>query len=97
MRISFENTFISALATAALSFVSEALGLFVGLGSAPYVTFVLYVSLALSALWLAIVIYAIVTFRRRGLWSMVGLPLVVFWPYMVTALSYSCSTGQGCL
>jgi hypothetical protein len=58
---------------------------------------VLFVSLPLSLLWLILAIYAFAKYRKRGLWTLLGLPLALYWPYITFALYYECYAHHNCL
>ena len=40
----------------------------------------IYVSLFLSICWLALFAVGLFKFRSRGLWLLIGLPFVAYWP-----------------
>ena len=53
----------------------------------------LRVSEALCGLWLAIVLVAIIKHRRRGLLTLIGAPLVMYWPVGLRLLVWLCNHG----
>jgi hypothetical protein len=50
-----------------------------------------------SMLWIAVVIYALKTLGRRGLWLLLGLPLSMSWPLSVLFIWASCRFGHDCM
>jgi len=52
----------------------------------------------LGAIWLALALAGIWRFRARGLWLLVGLPFVAFWPVAFALLARACVTNpNACL
>jgi hypothetical protein len=66
-----------AIYCAALSFTVPFI---VGAGSAPYVSF------HMSTAWLVLTVYGFLKYRAEGSPSLLGLPLALYWPYMMAAL-----------
>ena len=50
-----------------------------------------FVILLCSVSWLALLIIALVRYRLRGLWVLIGLPFVLFWPVMLYLLAQGCA------
>ena len=50
-----------------------------------------------SILWIAVVIYALKTLGRRGLWLLLGLPLGMSSPLLVLLIWASCRFGHDCI
>jgi hypothetical protein len=57
----------------------------------------LYVNAAISVLWAGLVIVALRRYRKRGLWVLIGVPLVVWWPVMSGLLYWTCMHGFDCM
>lgn len=49
------------------------------------------ISLWLALLWSAVLIFSVVRYRKKGLWFLVGLPLVLYWPYVLFAIGAACA------
>jgi len=49
------------------------------------------VSIMIAAGWLATVVYAFVRFKMRGLWFLLGTPLVAFWLFLLFIISWGCA------
>jgi hypothetical protein len=49
------------------------------------------VSLALTVAWFLLLGLTLVRLRRRGLWALLVLPLVVFWPSVFSLMAYACA------
>jgi hypothetical protein len=45
-------------------------------------------SAVLAASWLAIVVYAFVKFKKRGLWFLLGTPMIVFWLFVLFVIAW---------
>ena len=43
-------------------------------------------SVLLALLWGAVALLALVSFRKRGLWFLVGTPLALYWPIVILVL-----------
>ena len=48
-------------------------------------------SWVLAASWLAIVVYAFVKFKKRGLWFLLGTPMIVFWLFVLFVIAWGCA------
>lgn len=48
------------------------------------------VSYSCATIWFVLQILAVVRHRLRGLWLMIGLPIVLFWPIAFKLLEYAC-------
>jgi len=57
----------------------------------PDVSLMLLWNLALGVLWFALVIAAISWHRWRGLWLLVSVPLLVYWPFAFWLLVRACA------
>jgi hypothetical protein len=44
-----------------------------------------------AAVWLSTVVYAIIRFKRRGLWFLVGTPLIGFWFFVLFLIAWGCA------
>jgi hypothetical protein len=49
------------------------------------------VSAAIAAGWVATVVYALVRFKKRGLWFLLGTPFVVFWFFVLFMIAWGCA------
>ena len=49
------------------------------------------VSLAVAVGWLAILVYAVVRFKSRALWLLLGTPLVGFWFFVLFLIAWGCA------
>ena len=47
-----------------------------------------------SAAWSILTTYALVRYRKRGLWALVGLPMALFWPLVLFMLELACKSGD---
>jgi hypothetical protein len=59
------------------------------------VDFVL-INVALAAVWTGFVAVALLRYGKRGLWILVGAPLVMWWPLALALLQWACMHGAGC-
>jgi len=57
----------------------------------------MYVSAALGALWTGLVTVALLKLGRRGLWTLAGAPLVMWWPIAFAVLQWTCMHGFDCM
>jgi hypothetical protein len=48
-------------------------------------------SAVLAALWLAVVVYAFIKFGKRGLWFLLGTPLIGFWFFVLFLIAWGCA------
>jgi hypothetical protein len=48
-------------------------------------------SAIVAAVWLATVTYGIIMFKKRGLWFLVGTPLIAFWPFVLFLIAWGCA------
>ena len=48
-------------------------------------------SAVLAAVWLATVVYAVIRFKKRGLWFLVGTPLIAFWFFVLFLIAWGCA------
>jgi hypothetical protein len=55
------------------------------------------VSDALAVLWILSVGVTIAKYGRRGIWALIGAPLVLLWPVVYTLLIWACKHGYECL
>lgn len=52
----------------------------------------------LALIWVAIQVVAVVRHKRRGLWLLIGLPIVLWWPIVFRMMEYACRhNGNACL
>ena len=51
-------------------------------------------SAAFSAAWGLCAIYAILRYRKRGLWVLVGLPFALLWPLIYLGIVLACIRGD---
>jgi hypothetical protein len=49
------------------------------------------VSVLVAASWVAIVVYAFIKFKKRGLWFLLGTPLIVFWFFVLFVIAWGCA------
>jgi hypothetical protein len=49
------------------------------------------VSAVLAASWVAIVVYAFAKFKKRGLWFLLGTPLIGFWFFVLFVIAWGCA------
>ena len=47
-------------------------------------------SYCLAIIWLVLQVVAVVRYRWRGLWLLIGLPIVLFWPIVFELLENAC-------
>jgi len=52
-------------------------------------------SAAVAVFWVAIVVYAFIRFKKRGLWFLLGTPLVVFWFFLLFVIAWGCAHNVG--
>jgi hypothetical protein len=55
------------------------------------------VELFVSAIWLSLAVYAVVKYRLRGLWVLVGAAPALYWPFFAVAFAIACSVYHNCL
>jgi len=48
-------------------------------------------SAVLAASWLAVVVYAFIKFGKRGLWFLLGTPLIGFWFFVLFLIAWGCA------
>jgi hypothetical protein len=48
-------------------------------------------SAVLAASWVAIVVYAFIKFKKRGLWLLIGTPVIVFGFFMLFVIAWGCA------
>jgi hypothetical protein len=54
-------------------------------------------SAVLAASWLALVVYAFIKFGKRGLWFLLGTPLIGFWFFALFLIAWGCAhTVRAC-
>ena len=49
-------------------------------------------SALLALLWSAVVLLALFSFRKRGLWFLLGTPLALFWPFLFLLILHDFSS-----
>jgi len=81
----FRPLFLISLALAILAFVTP---LAVRPGSMESA---IKASAVLTASWVAIVVYAFAKFKRRGLWFLLGTPLIGFWFFVLFVIAWGCA------
>jgi hypothetical protein len=69
----FRATLIASLALAAMAFAAPWLMSF-------------NASEMLALLWVALALLALFSFKKRGLWFLVGAPLALYWPTVIVVL-----------
>ncbi len=57
----------------------------------------LYRSYWISGLWALMCGLVLMRFGRKALWILVGLPLCLFWPFIMVGLYTACELGIDCL
>jgi hypothetical protein len=57
---------------------------------------ILSLCIKIGWLWLATFVVAVVAYRRRALWLIVGAPFVLFWPVMWIFVARACSLLGTC-
>ena len=50
----------------------------------------LLTSLAIGMIWAVFLVRALIRHGKKGLWLFVGLPLVLYWPFVLFMLGWSC-------
>lgn len=50
-----------------------------------------HLSLLLAMFWLYLLALALLRFRKRGLWSLMGLPFAFYWPYFFWQMASNCA------
>jgi len=48
------------------------------------------ISLSLTLSWLVCLVAALIRYRTRGLWFLVGLPFVLYWPTGLVLMTLAC-------
>jgi hypothetical protein len=48
-------------------------------------------SAVLAFSWLAVVVYAFIKFKKRGLWFLLGTPLIGFWFFVLFLIAWGCA------
>ena len=59
--------------------------------AAPDVLLMLVWSFSLAAIWFAFLVAAVFWYKWRGLWLLVGAPLVFYWPIGFKMLEWACA------
>jgi len=54
-------------------------------------------SLALTAAWLILTVFAVVRWRWRAAWTLFGLPMALYLPVGIVFVILACTRGQACL
>ena len=54
------------------------------------------VNVALILFWAELVIVAFLKFGKRGLWMLIGAPLVMWYPLGLALLYWACEHGANC-
>ena len=49
------------------------------------------VSAVLAVMWLVVVVFALVRFKKRGLWFLLGTPLIMFWFGVLLLIAVGCA------
>jgi hypothetical protein len=52
---------------------------------------VIRISLWLALVWFVLFLFSVIHYRKKGLWFLVGLPLVPYWPFVLFMLAWGCS------
>jgi hypothetical protein len=55
------------------------------------------VSAALALPWAILFVLSVHRYGRKGLWILVGAPMILFWPVMFGLLVWSCEHGADCM
>jgi len=45
----------------------------------------------LALLWGVVVLVAVIRFRKRGLWLLLGTPLALYWPFALFMIVWGCA------
>ena len=81
---------IASLGLAVTSFLAGLFGPLGGVGPpGRYVASLLGVSMALSFVWLIVVVVAVIVLHWRGLWLLVAAPGALFWPTLFVLLAHN--------
>lgn len=48
--------------------------------SSPIVDSAIYASVIMTVVWFTLLIPILLRFRKQGLWALIGLPFVLYWP-----------------
>lgn len=51
---------------------------------------IIRISLCLALVWFGCLVAAIIRYRKRGLWFLVGLPFVLYWPFVLFMIGWGC-------
>jgi hypothetical protein len=49
------------------------------------------VSFLLAICWIILFAGAMLTFRKRGLWLLIGAPFALYWPFALYMLTWACA------
>jgi hypothetical protein len=49
------------------------------------------VSFVLALVWLVGLLAALIRYRMKGLWFLVGLPFAVYWPFVLLMIGWGCA------
>ena len=49
------------------------------------------VSAAITVGWVATVVYALIRFKKRGLWFLLGTPFILFWFFVLFMIAWGCA------
>jgi len=81
----FRQLFLISLALAILAFVTP-------LAVRPAsMDLAIKASAVLAGSWVLIVVYAFTKFKKRGLWFLLGTPLIGFWFFVLFVIAWGCA------
>ena len=80
--------FTATFSVAFAAFILPWIGRFIP-GSA--IDLMVRVSLALTVAWFLLLAVGLFRFKKRGFWALVSLPLVIYWPYILSRLVSACA------
>ena len=49
------------------------------------------VSLVVALVWVVALLAALIRYRKKGLWFLVGLPFAMYWPFLLFMLAWGCA------
>jgi hypothetical protein len=84
-KFSFQTLFVISIAVA----VANAI-----LGALQFDQRSWILSIWLTVFWLVLLVVALVKFKKRGLWFLVGTPFALFFPFLVLTLLWACGHNR---
>jgi hypothetical protein len=82
---SFRALLVVSLAVAAIALAAPLLS-----GSVGFMTS-LKASIFLALLWTIVVLFALIRYRKRGFWLLLGAPVALYWSFVFAWIAWNCA------